>query len=507
MLPITKLSLLQSIEEFDIWITPTLGEISDTQKFKDELSTIVFIFDALQIATDNFKSEDACAPENIANTLTEMLKEKDIDQREKILYSLASALFIVTGKSDNNFKCQFPIYLRDKANWTEIPKVMRREKQVEITYRKIPRTLKSYDFMNIVAQVNDKNIETVLLSHIIGFLLNSEQSMHQFWSIGKSYTMMKSFDRHKDLLSPLVVFKVRGSVMASSGHEPENILRTRMEEWGMRSKIDFNAIDVVVSKDTGNPDRKTRAYDFVLPYCTETWPDYWRKRIFIQCQFYAGDSGSVSHKNVDQTSTSRRHVKDFVDDAVFLEYVDGAGYFSSLNGDLKKLMNYEDTLDWFQIRSASIRLRRRLQKIGFLCPLDVALKVAQESDSLVSLCSSLTQDGYESLEVERATLLAQQTGWIYESEGNIYVNDGKRDLVRRYQILDCIASNGRKIDTSTVKGSIIVPGYGAFYGIELDELIDLFDEWAPSMKNEIENSKILMGDIKWLVEQGMAMTR
>ena len=47
-------------------------------------------------------------------------------------------------------------------------------------------------------------------------------------------------------MAPIVIFKVRGSVVASGGHEPERILRELMTHWGMREGIDFNTADVVV---------------------------------------------------------------------------------------------------------------------------------------------------------------------------------------------------------------------------------------------------------------------
>lgn len=50
-------------------------------------------------------------------------------------------------------------------------------------------------------------------------------------------------------------------------------------------------------------------------------------------------------------------------DAVFLEYLDGAGYFASLNGDLRKMLAKPTTKDFMQIRTAPIKLRRELQKV------------------------------------------------------------------------------------------------------------------------------------------------
>jgi hypothetical protein len=71
---------------------------------------------------------------------------------------------------------------------------------------------------------------------------------------------------------------------------------------------------------------KTRAYDFILPYKTEGW----EPKLFVQCQFYAGDSGSVSHKVVDQTRSSRPLTLVDYPNARFVEYLDGAGYYASL---------------------------------------------------------------------------------------------------------------------------------------------------------------------------------
>ena len=79
------------------------------------------------------------------------------------------------------------------------------------------------------------------------------------------------------------------------------MLRSRMSEWGMDREIDFNTTDVVVAEEGSGKRKKTRAYDFILPFNVNGWC----QQLFVQCQFYAGDSGSVSHKNVDQTSTSR----------------------------------------------------------------------------------------------------------------------------------------------------------------------------------------------------------
>ena len=180
-----------------------------------------------------------------------------------------------------------------------------------------------------------------------------------------------------------------------------------MHTWGMVREVDFNVNDVVLDVEAGrlvesetNSDEpsprktKTRAYDFVLPFRTPGWTP----QIFIQSQFYAGDSGSVSHKNVDQTSSSRLNATKLLAKAWpggppprFLEYVDGAGYCASLNGDLKSLLSFPDTAGFFQIRSAPVRLRRELQQIGFLTPMEVAHAVIVEGNSAIAVAADSTK--------------------------------------------------------------------------------------------------------------------
>lgn len=94
-------------------------------------------------------------------------------------------------------------------------------------------------------------------------------------------------------------------------------------------------------------------------------------KIFIQSQFYAGDSGSVSHKVVDQTDSSREVTIKKFPQAVFIEYLDGAGYFSALNGDLQRMLAKPTTKNFIQINSAPLKLRRELQGIDFITTLEI----------------------------------------------------------------------------------------------------------------------------------------
>ncbi len=500
--------LQAQLGEFDIWITPSLGEISDTDKYKEELALVVSAFETIGAGTNRFESVDRCKPEAIASTLAEILSDRRPEERESILQALASTLFAVTGKSDNNFKCQFPLYLRDQAQWRELPKARRRRGTIDIVHSPIPRILRSDTYMSSIAQIDDPVIEAKLLREFISFLLRDENSINQFWSIGYSYFALKEFGKSSHLLAPIVIFKVRGSVMASGGHEPENMLRSIMQDWGLRKGVDFNNTDViVVEKNKIKDDAKTRAYDFVLPFKTRGWAEEWSNRIFIQCQFYAGDSGSVSHKNVDQTKSSRDYICGFVEDPCFVEYVDGAGYFSSLNGDLKRLLAYADTNGFFQIRSASIRLRKMLQDLGFLTPLEIEHCIALGNDSIEDIKSRLMEDGYSKAEINRCIYTSEEMGLIQNLDGQMRMVKERRQIVRRYLLLDLIALNSKSLSRDELAGKILVPGYGAFNGMPIDKLAEIAIEASPVLADDFSHSPTFLSDVRWLVENGYAMAR
>ena len=355
-LPLPTLDLRSQLLEFDIWITPSLGEVRDTKRFRDELQSVIRTFEALGIASKQFKDAKDCKPSAIVDVFFDLIQGLTSDKVIETRLPLESVLFLVTGKSDNNAKCQFPLFLRDKARWENLPTVRRTKNKPRLANVVIPRELKAEKYLGMVANLAEfPDHQKRLLEQFISFLLSDNACISQLWSVGYSYFMLKPFSKEKDLLSPLVIFQVRGSVAASGGHDPEVMLRQRMIEWGLEAETDFNTMDVVLTEvlrllastavvesievepEQSDSDSeanegsvtveiteedgqekvkvKTLAYDFILPYHVGGW----KPQVFIQSQFYAGDSGSVSHKNVDQTSTSRTAVLDIVGLPRFVE--------------------------------------------------------------------------------------------------------------------------------------------------------------------------------------------
>lgn len=508
-LPIPKRDLKRDLKEFDIWITPSLGEITDTEKFKEELTHIIRIFEELGQATGNFQDEQRCTPEAIAQTFAKLASDRPEAERAELFNSLASTLYLVTGKSDNNSKCQFPIFLRDVARWDTLPSIIQKNGHTMVEPSQLPRTIKSVDFMRLVAATEDSTNVSRLLEQFISFLLSDREAVSQFWSLGSSYFTLKKLGRgyERNLLSPIVIFKVRGSVSATGGHEPETILRSYLESWGLIPGEDFNLKDVVVNTNGRGHNEKTRAYDFVLPYLTPGWPSKWNQRIMVQSQFYAGDSGSVSHKNVDQTKTSRDQVSQQFSNTWFVEFVDGAGYFSSLNSDLRKMLAMDNTHSFIQIRSIPIRLRRELQALGFVTPLEIEHAIIQSSGDKDEVGAALVSQGYQMDEIQRAMTHAIKHGIVIENRNKLAIREDRRDIIRQYLLLDILSNKGREITPGTTLSSanIMVPGYGAFYGMGMDELVNTAAPVAGSLREDIFHSLTFAADIKKLSQCGNCM--
>lgn len=499
-LPVTPVTAIDVLLEFDVWLTPTLGEIRDTERFQKEMESAVRIFEVLGKKTDNFSFKKKPDIRKIAEAVELEIANADKKYAKKFLTSIADLVYLVTGKSDNNCKCQLPIYLRQENIFKKMPAV----KNSVVNFQDWPRSIKAEQFMKIVAELGmHPDMQTELIRVFFEFILSDEAYVSQLWAIGSCYYSLKPFGKEKSLLSPLVIFKIRGSVTASGGHDPEQMLRGMMTDWGMKQGVDFNNDDVVIASPAAKKAGRTkiRKYDFLLPYKSTSW----QSGLFIQCQFYAGDSGSVSHKNVDQTTSTRSYTTKYFSNARFVEFVDGAGYFASLNGDLKTLLQMESTRSFFQIKSAPIRLRRELQQLGYVTPLEIEHALFCSGGDKKRADTMLVRDGYSKAEIERVFSTMLEEADVRLDSGKYIVSEKRAVLSRRYFILDVIAIHGAVLSEQQHKGYVLVPGYGPFYGLKLKELPPLILTLAAFIAPEINNTSTFLADLEWLAEKGYVM--
>lgn len=486
------------LEEFDLWITPSLGDIKDTLEFQNALSDLRDGFHSLSIYTDGFSKPENCSAGHIARAIiSKIVETPEIEQH---LSRLFNAIFLATGKSDNNLKCQYPIELRNLFGTNEIASV----KNKKLITIRIPR---DFNMERVVkhfsALATYPEQLAPLLNSYLDLLLSDDGYVMQLYSLGTSYQHLAEKSQDDNLLSSIAIFQARGSLSAKAGHKPEKILRSYMTDWGMVADSDFNMDDIDVCDLLNQPkgrNEKSRKYDFVVPYRSRLAG----KRLFVQSQFYAGDSGSVSHKVVDQTDASRRQTLRKYPQAVFIEYLDGAGYFSALNGDLKKMLSKRTTKDFIQIRTAPLKFRRELQEIDFLTPLEVEhalLKGYTKEDEIIGY---LNLQGYAPEEISRGLKTCREHGVVNVENGTYSIRKERRDIAIKYSLLDCIANFGHGINRKKEKGVLCVPGYATEWGLNQESLLDAFSREFPLVAL---TPKELLAKIQWLIDNGFVIIK
>lgn len=514
-LPADGITFEQKLREFDVWATPFLSLIRDSAQYANAMGQVVRTFDRLALATEDFKSEASCDHKKIADTFVHLTSAVSDEEAYAILMDLAQVLFLVTGKSDNNTKCQlaFDLHMRQKRSTWPVMKRVRVKKTVteSLGEEPLPRVLKAEDFMRRVVSLKGYPASArELLDLYIGFVLSDQDSLDQLWGLGRSYATLKQVGMGDVLFRPIVIFQVRGSVAATGGHEPEQILREQMLQWGLLESVDFNPTDVEVAahlgipKVTGPNAEKTRAYDFAIPFRAAGWAP----KILIQSQFYAGDSGSVSHKNVEQAENARAKAKGRLGaDTRFVEFVDGAGYFASLNKDFRHLISFADTATFIQVRTAPIRLRREFQIIGFLTPLELEHAILRTDGSTKATTALLVSEGYAAKEVDRCLGAAITAGIIGREGPQLEISPERRPTARRYLLLDLAAIHGPSLADAdgAAPGLFLVPGYGAFHGLPVAELRAKAEATAPPLAADWAATGVFEADMLWLTDRGYAI--
>lgn len=528
-LPSANLSLDQKLDEFDQWLTPKLDRIKNSDKFNDEIKWICSCIEHLAPYLNNFRSPNDCNTESLTKAVIKSSQsfvlgsdfQHDENQVSNYYDAIFNLLFLSTGATDNNLKNHFLIKLKEDGVSFKVPKRNNGKKQIVFELNELPSTTKSDFISKLLASYLVGSTEyyfhivktipvfslfhylEIYMQEYMSLILEDEEGLLQLWAICNSYMSLCeiSTDYGRYLINSCTIFKVRGSVSASGGHITENILRGKLEDIGLQKNLDFNENDVTIGEEIvveeGKRKRKTRAYDFILPYKTKGW----EPKIFIQSQFYAGDSGSVSHKVVDQTSSSRQFTKQKYPHARFVEYLDGAGYYASLRGDLKHMLSMEDTHSFFQVKSILIRLRRELQEINFLTPIELEHAIlATNNANRNSVFEYLIKDGYSIEEIKRVEAFSIEKSFIRIDGESYVISDERQSYARKIFILDIAAKNADHIYNLEIKqrNYILLPGFGPNYGILGSKLAELVCLEAKSINISIVEYE---QDIEWLLNE------
>lgn len=510
-LPPEKIDTQEQLAEFDQWLTARLERIKDSEKFTSEINSLCSCIQLIAPFLDNFANHNTCQIENLCGAIIyasdQFFKGNDFYEDEARIAtfydSFFNLLFLTTGATDNNLKNHFLIKLKEDEVEPLIPKRGSGRKTIKFLLSTISSTTKSEAVARLLAGCYvgsrveySKVVKTepvfdlqaylaIFLKAYIGLILEDSEEVLQFWAICHSYMELKKqsqdIDLGRHLLNACTIFKVRGSVSASGGHITEDILREKLQVIG------------------------PRAYDFIIPYKIDGWEP--KTKLFIQSQFYAGDSGSVSHKVVDQTQSSRQFTLKQYPNARFVEYLDGAGYYAALRGDLEHMLTFSDTASFFQVKSALVRLRREFQIIAYVTPIELEHVVLTTGNcTRENIFNALLADGYSEEEIQRAQDVSIGLGYLSVEEEIIRIAEERLPIARRLLILDIAASNARKI-TNQEKNTqkfLLIPGYGSNIGILESELSKTVCETAKAIHLTPFD---FASDIEWLLDEGVMKRR
>ena len=482
----------EKLTEFDRWITPSLGDIKDSIEFSNILAELEDGFNSLSCYTNNFSNLETCTSYHISEKITFAI-HKIADIRPH-LTNVLNVILLSTGKTDNNLKCQYPIVLNRLYAGGNIPAC----RAGKTTLIKIPRV---FDLNKVVSHFEALSPYPEMLApqlkSYLDLLLSDEQYRARLYSLGISYHTLKEKGLGMNLLASIATFQSRGSITAKSGHKPERILRSYMTDWGLNAGTDYNTDDIDIYELLNLKKKKSdkaRKYDFIVPFRSKSEG----KKLFVQCQFYAGDSGSVSHKVVDQTDASRKQTQRVYPNAVFVEYLDGAGYFSSLNGDLKKMLAKKTTKSFFQVKTAPVKFRRELQEIAFLTPLEIEHAILAGNDSEAKLVDTLQRQGYDRNEISRCLDTCKQNNLLGFEKNKYIIKEERRDIAIKYCLLDCIANYGHAVNTDIEKGILFVPGFYNHWGMSQTTLLDTFNREFTDIEL---SARDILEKIQWLIDK------
>ncbi len=538
-LPEESMDVQEQLFEFDQWLTPQLERIKDTDRFKNEIDSITQLIKMLSPIFHGFSDPSLLTVKNLCAAVIESSNLciqgecyfEDEARVQSLYNSLFNLLFLASGATDNNLKNHFLIKLKTDEIEPKYPKRGNGKKTIKFKLVDIPPVLQSdslaktlagcyvggvSSYQDIVLTEPLFSLEVYLstmLEEYVSLILEDEEELFQLWSICHAYNSLEQFSTEhsfgKYLLNSCTIFKVRGSVTASGGHIPEEILRKKMTTLGMQPNVDFNMTDVEIGKqeiiEGSKRKKKTRAYDFVLPFATPNWEN--KPKLFIQSQFYAGDSGSISHKVVDQTASSRQFTLQKYPHARFVEYLDGAGYYASLRGDLEHMLTFDDTASFFQVRTSLVRLRRELQQISYLTPVEFEqCLLMSEDNSLEHIVDMLLNDGYSEEEINRVKLFLQEHSHVVINDNKVTICENRESIARRLLTLDLAVLNGMKINDSERKTGkfLLVPGCGANFAILESELSKLVTN---NLKYRVISAHEFVTDIEWLLDEGVMKRR
>ena len=386
-----------------------------------------------------------------------------VANRSEFFLTLAYACLVLTGQSDNALKCQFPVFLVR----ADAPLARRLLRLVPPSTHN--PALSAIKMERVAQRISAQDASPDAIHQLVNAYFDCLFGRANMTRLRDVVTEVQRMDngRATSLLEVMALSAIKGSATASGGHLPEEQLRLQMETWGLVRGTDFNTADVGALELASLSGRtlpgtamqeaqKSRAFDFVFPYRIVGR----NPKLLIQGQFYAGDSGSVSHKNVDQTPTGRSAARRVIHEPLFAEFLDGAGYVTALSGDAERLLAIPGTDGLLQLKTAIVRLRELLQRVDLATPIEVVHGVWLSRSRSMPEVLSILRRSYSDTEARRIVETATQLGWIAVNGDVIEVSESRAGAAFEIAVLDTIAIMAGSPGCERVANGLTIPGYG-----------------------------------------------
>ncbi len=163
------------------------------------------------------------------------------------------------------------------------------------------------------------------------------------------------------------------------------------------------------------------------------------------------------------------------------------------------MIGMKSTVDFIQIRTAHIKLRRELQVAEFLTLVEVEHAILRSKNGEASSVRSILLDeGYSSKEIERTISSAIGKGLLKKEECSLSIKKERLSFARCLLIIDLVAITGRTVKTADDNsGNILIPGYSNLYGNQINKISNEIDAYAP---NSNYSRSDFANDITWLTE-------
>ena len=142
-------------------------------------------------------------------------------------------------------------------------------------------------------------------------------------------------------------------------------------------------------------------------------------------------------------------------------------------------------------------------------PLELEHVILRSNGTITDVYRLLIEEDYTEQEIERCLEDCIQRNLVtVEDDDRLSLTANRRTVARRYFLLDVVARCGEVpgTDKNRLSGSLMVPGYGPFYGMKLDNLASEAVSLAPSLLQDWRSPEVIMGDIRWLCDEGLAMS-